>query len=96
MLQQCSLLETTTPKKDLKGTGGTQLMSFLKQARDETGDPAVSDWARRFMNRAPRREGRGDFFFGKEERPVEEVEVAGLAGTWTMEDDFGGGGICFN
>lgn len=89
-------LETTSPKKDLKGTGGTQLMSFLKQARDETGDPAVSDWARRFMNRMPRREGRGDFFFGKEEKPVEEVEVAGLAGTWTMEDDFGGGGICIS
>ncbi|KAF3760967.1 Indoleamine 2,3-dioxygenase [Cryphonectria parasitica EP155] len=82
----------TSARKDLKGTGGTQLMSFLKQARDETGDPAVSDWARRFMSRLPRREGRGDFFLGKEELPVEEVEVAGLAGTWTMEDDFGG--IC--
>lgn len=79
-------------KKDLKGTGGTQLMSFLKQARDETGDPAVLDWSRRFMNRQPRAEGTGDFFLGKEERPVEEVEVAGLAGTWTMDDDFGG--IC--
>lgn len=89
-------LDTTSSKKDLKGTGGTQLMSFLKQARDETGDPAVSDWARRFMNRMPRKEGRGDFFFGKEERPVEEVEVAGLAGIWTMEDDFGGGGICIS
>lgn len=82
----------TSDKKDLKGTGGTQLMSFLKQARDETGDPAVSDWARRYMNRLPRKEGKGDFFLGKEERPFEEVEVAGLAGTWTMEDDFGG--IC--
>lgn len=82
----------TSQKKDLKGTGGTQLMSFLKQARDETGDPAISDWAKRFMDRQPRREGRGDFFLGKEEQPVEEVEVAGLAGIWTMEDDFGG--IC--
>lgn len=82
----------TSAKKDLKGTGGTQLMSFLKQARDETGHPAVLEWSKRFMNRQPRREGQGDFFLGKEERPVEEVEVAGLAGTWTMEDDFGG--IC--
>lgn len=82
----------TSAKKDLKGTGGTQLMSFLKQARDETGHPAVQEWSKRFMNRQPRREGQGDFFLGKEERPVEEVEVAGLAGTWTMEDDFGG--IC--
>lgn len=82
----------TSAKKDLKGTGGTQLMSFLKQARDETGDPAVLDWSKRFMNRQPRREGQGDFFLGKGEHPVEEVEVAGLAGTWTMDDDFGG--IC--
>lgn len=79
-------------KKDLKGTGGTQLMSFLKQARDETGEPAVEEWTRRFMNRKPRKEGLNDFFLGKDEIPVEEVEVAGLAGTWTMEDDFGG--IC--
>lgn len=87
-------LDTSQPegKKDLKGTGGTQLMSFLKQARDETGDPAVSDWARRFMSRQPRREGAGDFFLGKEEQPAEQVEVPGLAWTWTMEDDFGG--IC--
>lgn len=89
-------LDTSSPegKKDLKGTGGTQLMSFLKQARDETGDPAVSDWARRFMSRQPRREGAGDFFRGKENGPgpVEEVEVPGLAWTWTMDDDVGG--IC--
>ncbi|KAI3395392.1 hypothetical protein diail_1383 [Diaporthe ilicicola] len=77
-------------KKDLMGTGGTQLMSFLKQARDETGEPAVEEWAKRFMSRRPRREGRNDFFLGKEELPVGEVEIAGLAGTWTMEDDFGG------
>lgn len=82
----------TSPKSDLKGTGGTQLMSFLKQARDETGEPAVEDWARRLMNRKPRKEGRNDFFLGKDEIPVEEVGIAGLAGTWTMEEDFGG--IC--
>lgn len=88
-------LDTSSPpegKKDLKGTGGTQLMSFLKQARDETGDPAVSDWARRFMIRQPRREGAGDFFMGKEQGQLEEVEVPGLAWTWTMDDDVGG--IC--
>ncbi|KUI56702.1 Indoleamine 2,3-dioxygenase [Cytospora mali] len=89
-------LDTSPPekdgKKDLKGTGGTQLMAFLKQARDETGEPAIEDWARQFMNRKPRKEGRNDFFLGKEELPVEQVEIAGLAGTWTMEEDFGG--IC--
>ncbi|KAK1762928.1 Indoleamine 2,3-dioxygenase [Phialemonium atrogriseum] len=86
--------------ESLKGTGGTALISFLKQARDETGEPAVEEWAQRFMSRQGRPEGRNDFFLGKPEQPVapevgietEEVEVAGLAGTWTMDDDVGG--IC--
>jgi len=87
-------------KKNLKGTGGTALMSFLKQARDETGEPAVEEWTRRFMSRQPRAEGLGDFFAGKPEEgaglevaaDTEEVTVPGLAGSWTMDDDVGG--IC--
>lgn len=31
------------------GTGGTALIPFLKQARDETADGAVGDWFRRMM-----------------------------------------------
>ncbi len=86
-------VDTGDKKKDLKGTGGTALISFLKQARDETGEPAVEDWAKRFMTRQLRIEGRNDFFLGKTEvLPTEEVEVAGLAGTWTVDDDVGG--IC--
>ncbi|KAL2022255.1 hypothetical protein VTK56DRAFT_5865 [Thermocarpiscus australiensis] len=83
---------------NLKGTGGTALISFLKQARDETGEPAIEEWTRRFMSRQPRAEGQGDFFAGKTAEgaglPVqaEQVQVAGLAGTWTMDDDVGG--IC--
>ena len=84
----------------LTGTGGTALISFLKQARDETGEPAVQEWAKRFMSRQIRTEGRNDFFLGKPEYldwpdsivGSDEVEVAGLAGTWTIDDDFGG--IC--
>ncbi|KAJ2904501.1 indoleamine 2,3-dioxygenase [Zalerion maritima] len=82
--------------KQLTGTGGTSLIPFLKQARDETGEPAVEAWAKRFMNRGGKPEGRNDFFFGKEAPTPfeEEVEVKGLAGTWTMEDFEGGGGLC--
>jgi indoleamine 2,3-dioxygenase len=80
-------------KNGLKGTGGTALIAFLKQARDETGEPAVEEWTRRFMNRQVRAEGANDFFAGKDENgAVEEVEVPGLAGIWTMEE--AGGGIC--
>ncbi|KAK2068804.1 hypothetical protein P8C59_003424 [Phyllachora maydis] len=81
---------------NLKGTGGTALVAFLKQARDETGEPAVEDWTRRFMSRKVRSRGDNDFFLGKDEDevlgPVDEVEVTGLAGTWTIDD--GGGGLC--
>lgn len=83
-------------KDQLTGTGGTSLIPFLKQARDETGEPAVEEWTRRFMRRGGKVEGRNDFFFGKDDGSAnhEEVEVNGLAGTWTMEDFEGGGGIC--
>jgi indoleamine 2,3-dioxygenase len=85
---------------NLKGTGGTALISFLKQARDETGEPAIEEWTKRFMSRAPRTEGQGDFFAGKADEgaglqvqgQTEEVSVPGLAGTWTMDDEVGG--IC--
>jgi indoleamine 2,3-dioxygenase len=86
--------------KNLKGTGGTALIAFLKQARDETGEPAVDEWARRFMKRQVRGTGSGDFFAGKEngglgpEEPPADAEpaVEGLAGKWTVDDDVGG--IC--
>ncbi|KAL2262002.1 hypothetical protein VTK26DRAFT_2771 [Humicola hyalothermophila] len=86
---------------NLKGTGGTALISFLKQARDETGEPAIEDWTKRFMSRQPRAEGQNDFFAGKpdegaglEVQPAkEEAQVLpGLAGAWTMDEDVGG--IC--
>ncbi|KAL8356247.1 hypothetical protein RB601_001520 [Gaeumannomyces tritici] len=84
----------------LKGTGGTALIAFLKQARDETGEPAVEQWTRRFMKRAARSDGKGagDFFLGKQDddfcvgAETEQVQVKGLAGLWTMEDEVGG--IC--
>jgi indoleamine 2,3-dioxygenase len=80
-------------KKDLKGTGGTALMPFLKQARDETGEPAIDPWVRKLMNRQPSLPGKGDFFLGKmDEHADGDFEVNGLAGTWTMDSD--GGGLC--
>ncbi|KDN63909.1 putative indoleamine 2,3-dioxygenase [Colletotrichum sublineola] len=87
-------MDTTGGKKSLKGTGGTALIPFLKQARDETGEPAIEEWTRRFMSRTVKTEGKGDFFLGKPGQPGGEVgvEVSGLAGTWTIDDDVGG--IC--
>lgn len=48
MPRQAKGLAALVPKDktDLRGTGGTNLMSFLKQSRDETGHMAVSTWAK--------------------------------------------------
>ncbi|CAN3356283.1 indoleamine 2,3-dioxygenase [Diutina catenulata] len=37
-------------KKEEKGTGGTSLLPFLKQCRDETGDPAAGSWGKRILS----------------------------------------------
>ena len=82
-----------TVKKKLKGTGGTALIPFLKQARDETGEPAIDSWARRVMDRDRNTKGEGDFFLGKQdEQPSDGLEVCGMAGTWAVDDN--GGGLC--
>ena len=45
--------------RKLRGTGGTALIPFLKQARDETGEPAIDEWARRLLNNGPGTFGGG-------------------------------------
>ncbi|RDW62808.1 indolic compounds 2,3-dioxygenase-like protein [Coleophoma crateriformis] len=78
-------------KKNLKGTGGTALIPFLKQARDETAEPSVEPWARRYMSKSRRPRGQEDFFLGKLNEHADGADgVCGLAGTWTAEDDTGG------
>lgn len=78
-------------KRKLRGTGGTALIPFLKQARDETGEPAIDAWARRLLSNGP-----GDAKFaalGKvDEHADGQLEVVGMAGTWAMDDSEGG--IC--
>ena len=78
-------------KKNLKGTGGTALIPFLKQARDETGEPAIESWVRRVMNKDYSTKGREDFFLGKiDEHADGGMELCGMAGTWTLDDNSGG------
>ena len=79
--------------KKLRGTGGTALIPFLKQARDETGEPAVDAWARRILSNAPVDAGADFAALGTiSEHANGEIEIVGLAGTWTMDED--AGGIC--
>lgn len=87
--------------KKLRGTGGTALMAFLKQARDETGEGAIDAWARRMLNNGPgsavnMKEGYGVGIarLGKMSEHLDgAVEVVGLAGTWSVDDSEGG--VCF-
>lgn len=82
--------------KSQKGTGGTALIPFLKQARDETGAPAIAEWTKRFMKHQVRTSGQSKLFSTQQEEAtpanVDEVHVSGLAQSWTMEDEMGG--IC--
>lgn len=79
--------------KELRGTGGTALISFLKQARDETGEPAIDAWARRLLSNGPGAQ-RADFASLDKigENKNGQTEIVGLAGTWAVDED--AGGIC--
>ncbi|KAL2852689.1 Indoleamine 2,3-dioxygenase [Aspergillus pseudodeflectus] len=77
--------------KKLRGTGGTALIPFLKQARDETGEPAIDAWARRLLTTGPAESSFAPLSkLG--EHPDGHLEVVGLSGTWAMDDSEGG--IC--
>jgi len=80
-------------KKQLRGTGGTALISFLKQARDESGEPAVGNWARRLLTNSPGNGGGWASLGGVDERKTGKMEIVGMAGIWSV-DDSEGGGIC--
>lgn len=79
--------------KPARGTGGTALIPFLKQARDETGEPAIDAWARRLLNNGPGYVADGGVRMGMiGEHASGEMTVVGLAGVWSVDDS--DGGIC--
>lgn len=77
--------------KKLRGTGGTALIPFLKQARDETGEAAVDAWAQRLLSNGPPLTSSAALS-KVGEHPDGNLEVVGLCGTWTAADSEGG--IC--
>jgi indoleamine 2,3-dioxygenase len=87
--------------RKLRGTGGTALIPFLKQARDETGEAAIDAWASRLLNNgpAPTRSEYADVpaatgarLTKMAEHASGEREIVGLAGLWSIDDSEGG--IC--
>ncbi|KAK0310689.1 hypothetical protein LTR01_003844 [Friedmanniomyces endolithicus] len=80
------------PRKDLRGTGGTALIPFLRQAREETGEVAVDAWARRLL--AGGKGFEGSVGEKTEEKPGGNREVLqGLASVWGV-DGGSEGGLC--
>ncbi|EXJ57854.1 indoleamine 2,3-dioxygenase [Cladophialophora psammophila CBS 110553] len=84
-------------KKKMRGTGGTALIPFLKQARDETGEPAVDAWARKLLMGGRRTEADAEIAFEDritraENLDADEPQIVGMAGAWDLED--AGGGLC--
>ncbi|QDS76224.1 hypothetical protein FKW77_008634 [Venturia effusa] len=96
----------STTLKKLRGTGGTALIPFLKQARDETGEPAIDAWARRLLSNGPgpaeqaftdaslpeMERAKGARLTKMGEHASGEMEIVGLAGVWSVDDSEGG--IC--
>ncbi|KFY58402.1 hypothetical protein V496_06159 [Pseudogymnoascus sp. VKM F-4515 (FW-2607)] len=91
--------------KKLRGTGGTALMPFLKQARDETVEPAITPWTRKIGGGFGRAKGEAVKAAPVTEEKLEktrsetdmDLQVNGLAGSWAADvetDGVGGGGLC--
>lgn len=91
--------------KRLRGTGGTALLPFLKQARDETVEPAIVPWTRKTIHRRVVSSGKGQPVADKvadgkilhtRSEPVLKPEANLLAGSWSADiaGDSGGGGLC--
>ena len=84
-------------RKKMRGTGGTALIPFLKQARDETGEPAVDAWARKLLMGGRRTEADAEIasegrITRAENLDADGPQILGLAATWDLED--AGGGLC--
>lgn len=103
-----ALVETETPrqglardeasKKGLRGTGGTKLIPFLKQARDETMEPALGvvkpmvKHIETFKRSTLRPRTTADFAKSCNVNEFEDLApgFVGLAGAWDWTDDVGG------
>lgn len=88
--------QTNTVKKPNPGgetgTGGTQLIPFLKQVREETMEGVASEYTRGLI--AQGLFGRNNAKRSRQSvESAEETQTVGLAGVWETDFD-GGGGIC--
>ena len=94
--QKANLASAEATKKGLTGTGGTALIPFLKQARDETGEPAIGPIAKRLflggaaIKPSPATYGNNKSSSGTEFSADAPAPMVGLAGYWLESNDYGG------
>lgn len=93
--QKLNLASDEATKKGLTGTGGTALISFLKQARDETGEPAIGPVARRLLvptsgKKSPAISGKVTAVLDHDVLSHKPAQTVGLAWYWFTSNDFGG------
>ncbi|KAI5797435.1 Indoleamine 2,3-dioxygenase [Peziza echinospora] len=96
--QKANLASAEATKKGLTGTGGTALIPFLKQARDETGEPAIGPIAKRlFFGGAATKSlpatygnNNNNSNSGTEFSADAPPPMVGLAGYWLESNDYGG------
>ncbi|SCW00122.1 LAFE_0B09934g1_1 [Lachancea fermentati] len=84
-------------KKEQKGTGGTSLIPFLKQCRDETGSAAASEWGKKVLSTGVLKVENSSSVVGIRKRRASEQSAdsdedtkrvkVGLAGDWDSSDD---------
>ncbi|KAH3661789.1 hypothetical protein OGAPHI_005967 [Ogataea philodendri] len=77
---RAGLAKSKSNKKDIRGTGGTALLPFLKQCRDETGSTAAGSWGKRLLTYKAKPVTRAS---------ESESDTIGLAGQWKKGSDEG-------
>lgn len=77
-------ISKTAEKTEQKGTGGTSLIPFLKQCRDETGDPAAGKWGQKILSAGILSSRTRET---QDEEPATKKAKLGLAGDWVAGGD---------
>lgn len=80
-------LSKTAENTEQKGTGGTSLLPFLKQCRDETGDPAAGEWGKKILGEGIlKTRPKGKDVQNDDGKVVKKARL-GLAGDWSSNSD---------
>lgn len=80
-------LSKTHEEKEQKGTGGTSLIPFLKQCRDETGELAASKWGKRILSYGLLNNRSSEITDDEGKVNANKRQKLGLAGSWNDNEE---------